>query len=164
MPDETKQDTWLGINTIQAEDPSKVNEAYQAPEILQITNWLDQLKNKPSFDKLDSERFNQARQLMSDSEIANFTSMSIFNNLLKKSEEYDRTQKLENSNEASTKQQEEALVHQQQEALANQKKIEDSKIYIEFYNEREKPKIASENENSQEKGPQINGVDKIRGG
>lgn len=151
MADETKQDTWLGINTIQAEDPSKVNEAYQAP----ITNWLDQLKNKPSFDKLDSERFNQARQLMSDSEIANFTSMSIFNNLLKKSEEYDRTQKLENSNEASTK---------QQEALANQKKIEDSKIYIEFYNEREKPKIASENENSQEKGPQINGVDKIRGG
>jgi hypothetical protein len=151
MADETKQDTWLGINTIQAEDPSKVNEAYQAP----ITNWLDQLKNKPSFDKLDSERFNQARQLMSDSEIANFTSMSIFNNLLKKSEEYDRTQKLENSNEASTK---------QQEALANQKKIEDSKIYIEFYNERERPKIASENENSQEKGPQINGVDKIRGG
>jgi hypothetical protein len=116
------QDSFLGIKTIQPQDPNQANEAYQTPAILQITNWLDQLKNKPSFDKLDSERFSQARQLMSDSEIAKFTSMSIFNNILKKSEEYDRTQKLENSSEVITKQQE-AL--EQNQALTLKKHQED---------------------------------------
>ncbi len=169
MADETKQDTWLGINTIQAEDPSKNNALFGIPSAVSDQNsdpssaiqpdiiFLRQLalENRP-FDGQAASRFLLIKQSLRPDEIQKIIPASSYANLLQRDAEFARSQPSENPSEASTK--------QQQEALANQKKIEDSKIYIEFYNEREKPKIASENENSQEKGPQINGVDKIRGG
>jgi hypothetical protein len=175
MADENKntQPTWLGIptQTIQVEDPSKNNalfefgnqpldpnqKDYQSPAIQQDIIFLRQLalENRP-FDGQAASRFLLIKQSLRPDEIQKIIPASSYANLLQKDAEFARSQPSENPSEA--------LAHQQQEALANQKKIEDSKIYIEFYNEREKPKIASENENSQEKGPQINGVDKIRGG
>ena len=38
MADETKQDTWLGINTIQVEDPSKNNALFGIPTAVSDQN------------------------------------------------------------------------------------------------------------------------------
>ena len=144
MADETKQDTWLGINTIQAEDPSKnnalfgipsavsdqnsdPNKNYQSPAIQQDIIFLRQLalENRP-FDGQAASRFLLIKQSLRPDEIQKIIPASSYANLLQRDAEFARSQPSENPSEALAQQkQQEALAKQQQEAqqiLVNQQK------------------------------------------
>lgn len=142
MADETKQDTWLGINTIQAEDPSKnnalfgiptavsdqnsdPNKNYQSPAIQQDIIFLKQLEleNRP-FDGQAASRFLSIKQSLRPDEIQKIIPASSYDKLIQKDLEFARSQLSENPSEALAQQkQQEALAKQQQEAqqiLVNQ--------------------------------------------
>jgi hypothetical protein len=129
---ENTHPTCLGIPTqpIQVEDPNKPlfgfgNQSTNLgqtdinnPAISQALNSLEIVLKKTVFEKSDFETLQSTRQLLpNDSEIYRLRpniSMSLLDNLSKKSDEYSRTQKLESSSEATTKQQQEAQQIQQQ--------------------------------------------------
>jgi len=129
---ENTQPTCLGIPTqpIQVEDPNKPlfgfgNQSTNLgqtdinnPAIFQTLNSLENVLKKTVFEKSDFETLQSARQLLpNDSEIYRLRpniSMSLLDNLSKKSDEYSRTQKLESSSEATAKHQQEAQQIQQQ--------------------------------------------------
>lgn len=164
MKDDNKQDTWLGINTIQAEDPSKnnalfgipttvsnqnsdPNKDYESPAIQQYSIFLNQLalENKP-FDEQSASRFRLIKQSLKPEEILKFIPASFYANLLQRDMEFAKSQSSENSSKDTTKEQQEALAKQQQEAqqiLANQQlALEERKWNAEQKNmdEREKGK------------------------
>jgi hypothetical protein len=142
MADDIEKDnkpTWLGIQTTQ-EDPSKNDALFGGnqstnlgqtdinnnPAIFQTLNSLEIVLKKTVFEKSDFETLQSARQLLPDSEINRLRpniSMSLLDNLSKKSDEYARTQKLESLSEVTAKQQQETL--EQNQALALKKHQED---------------------------------------
>jgi hypothetical protein len=124
VKDDSSQNNGLfGGNQSTPFDQTDINNN---PAIFQTLNSLEIVLKKTVFEKSDFETLQSARQLLPDSEINRLRpniSMSLLDNLSKKSDEYARTQKLENSNEVITKQQQEAL--EQNEALTLKKRQED---------------------------------------
>ena len=120
--DSSQNNALFGGNQSTPFDQTDINNN---PAIFQTLNSLEIVLKKTVFEKSDFETLQSARQLLPDSEINRLRpniSMSLLDNLSKKSDEYARTQKLENSSEVITKQQE-AL--EQNEALTLKKHQED---------------------------------------
>ena len=124
VKDDSSQNNGLfGGNQSTPFDQTDINNN---PAIFQTLNSLEIVLKKTVFEKSDFETLQSARQLLPDSEINRLRpniSMSLLDNLSKKSDEYARTQKLENSSEVITKQQQEAL--EQNETLTLKKYQED---------------------------------------
>ena len=121
--DSSQNNALFGGNQSTPFDQTDINNN---PAIFQTLNSLEIVLKKTVFEKSDFETLQSARQLLPDSEINRLRpniSMSLLDNLSKKSDEYARTQKLENSSEVITKQQQEAL--EQNEALTLKKHQED---------------------------------------
>ena len=177
MADETKQDTWLGINTIQAEDPSKNNALFGIPSAVSDQNsdpspaiqqhiiFLRQLalENRP-FDGQAASRFLLIKQSLRPDEIQKIIPASSYANLLQRDAEFARSQPSENPSEALAQQkQQEALAKQQQEAqqVNQQKDLEErtrnlaqqnlenlTDKQIDYFNNRQSPTNQTTTENS----------------
>ena len=150
--DSSQNNALFGGNQSTPFDQTDINNN---PAIFQTLNSLEIVLKKTVFEKSDFETLQSARQLLPDSEINRLRpniSMSLLDNLSKKSDEYARTQKLENSSEVITKQQQEALEQNQAsiKKLLSPKEIEYQRDFLNIItsNELNKDSQTREKENN----------------